>query len=112
MLNYVIVFLISVLVSSISQVILKTSANEEHDNKIKEILNAKVIFAYGLFFLATLLTMLAYRKVPLSMGAVLETTGYVYVALLGRFILHETLDKYKICGNLLIIIGIIIFSLG
>ena len=112
MLNYVIVFLVSVLISSISQVILKTSANEEHDNKVKEILNFKVIFAYGLFFAATLLTMLAYRKVPLSMGAVLETTGYVYVAILGRFVLKEKLDKYKICGNLLIILGIVIYSLG
>ncbi len=112
MLNYIIIFLVSVLISSVSQVILKTSANEEHDNKIKEILNIKVIFAYGLFFGATLLTMLAYRKVPLSMGAVLETTGYVYVAILGKLVLKERLDKYKVCGNLLIIMGIIIFSIG
>ena len=112
MISYVVVFLISVLVSSVSQVILKTSANEEHDSKIKEILNMKVIFAYGLFFGATLLTMLAYRKVPLSLGVVLETTGYLYVAVLSRLILKEKLDKYKICGNTLIILGIIIFSLG
>lgn len=112
MLSYIIVFLVSVLISSISQVILKTSANEKHESKIKEILNIKVIFAYGLFFGATLLTMLAYRKVSLSMGAILETTGYVYVAILGRLVLKEKLDKYKICGNLLIIAGIIVFSLG
>lgn len=112
MLSYIIVFLISVLISSISQVILKTSANEGHDNTVKEILNIKVIFAYGLFFLATLLTMLAYRKIPLSMGMVLETTGYIYVAILGNLVLKEKLDKYKICGNILIIIGIIIFSIG
>lgn len=112
MISYVVVFLISVLVSSVSQVILKTSANEEHDSKIKEILNVKVIFAYGLFFGATLLTMLAYRQVPLSLGVVLETTGYLYVAVLGRLILKEKLDKYKICGNILIVIGIIIFSFG
>ena len=112
MINYIIIFLISVLISSVSQVILKTSANEEHKNKIKEILNIKVILAYGLFFGATLLTMLAYRKVPLSLGVVLETTGYLYVAILGSLILKESLDKYKIWGNVLIIIGIIIFSMG
>lgn len=112
MLRYILVFLVSVLISSISQVILKTSANEDHDNRIKEIFNVRVIFAYGLFFTATLLTMLAYRRVSLSMGAVLETTGYVYVAILGRLVLKEKLDKYKICGNVLIILGIIVFSLG
>lgn len=112
MINYIIIFLISVLVSSVSQVILKTSANKEHESKIKEIFNVRVILAYAMFFFATLLTMLAYRKVPLSLGAVLETTGYVYVAILGRLVLKERLDKYKIIGNAFIITGIIVFSLG
>ncbi len=112
MLRYIIIFLISVLISSISQVILKKSANEDHDNKIREVFNVKVLIAYMLFFSATILTMVSYKKVPLSLGAVLETTGYIYVAFLGRFLLKEKLDKYKICGNILIIFGIIIFSLG
>ena len=112
MIKYVIVFLLSVFVSAVSQVILKTSANKEHESKIKSLLNIKVIGAYGLFFITTVLTMYAYKGVPLSLGVVLEATGYVYVAILGRLVLKEKLTKYRIIGNVLIILGIIIFSLG
>ncbi|MCI5731708.1 MAG: EamA family transporter [Eubacterium sp.] len=112
MIKYVLIFLLSVLISSISQIVLKTSANEEHGSFIRELLNIKVIVAYGLFFGATLITMYAYKQVPLSLGAVLEATGYVYVALLGRLILKEKLGRNRIIGNLLIVIGILIFALG
>lgn len=112
MISYIIVFLGSVLISSISQVILKTSANELHESSLKEILNVKVISAYGLFFWATLCTMFAYKKIPLSLGAVLEATGYVYVAILGRVFLKEELTRNKVIGNIAIICGIIIYSLG
>ncbi|MCM1272132.1 MAG: EamA family transporter [Clostridium sp.] len=108
---YVIIFLISVLISSISQIILKLSSRKQYENKIKEYLNPMVILAYGMFFLSTLMTTLAYKGVPLSFGPILEATGYIYVAILGATILKEKMTKNKIIGNVLIIIGIIVFSL-
>lgn len=109
--GYVIVFLVSVLISSVSQVILKSSTKKKHDNKLKEYLNPMVMGAYLMFFLATLMTTMAYRGVPLSFGPVLEATGYIYVAVLGRIILKEKVTKKKVAGNLLIIAGIVICSL-
>lgn len=108
---YIVIFLTSVLISSISQVVLKSSAKQEHDNKLKEYLNPKVLFAYAMFFGATLLTTMAYRGVPLSFGPVLEATGYVYVAILGRLILKESFTVKKVIGNILIIAGILICSM-
>ena len=64
------IYLCSVLISSISQILLKTSANKEYDNKLKEYLNPRVIIAYMFFFGATLVTVLALKYVPLSMGAI------------------------------------------
>lgn len=109
--EYAIIFLISVFISSVSQVVLKKSAKQQHENRIKEYLNPRVIGAYGMFFLATLLTTLAYRGVPLSMGVILESTGYVYVAILGWVILKEKMNRYKVVGNVLIIAGILLFSM-
>ena len=60
------IFVASVLVSSISQVMLKKSANKVYDNALKEYLNPMVITAYGLFFLSTVITVFAYKYVPLS----------------------------------------------
>lgn len=60
MLKFILVFLVSVLISSISQIILKKSAARKYDSLIKEYLNVRVIGAYAMFFLSTLLTMYAY----------------------------------------------------
>ncbi|HIT67933.1 MAG TPA: EamA family transporter [Candidatus Merdisoma merdipullorum] len=105
------IFLGSVLVASISQIMLKKSANQKYDRWIDEYLNFRVIFAYGLFFLSSLLTVYAYKFVPLSMGPVLEASGYVFVAVMGYFILKEKIGKRKLLGLIIIIAGIVIFSL-
>ena len=88
---YMLIFLCSVLISSISQIMLKKSANKEHENKMKEYLNPTVIAAYGMFFAATLITTVAYKVVPLSVGPLLEATGYIWVAILGRIFLSKLL---------------------
>lgn len=108
---YVAIFLVSVFVSSVSQIILKKSAGKTYDSKIKEYMNFPVIFAYGLFFMSSLLTVLAYKYVPLSMGPILESTGYIWVSILGYFILKEGISKKKIIGLVTIIAGIIVFNL-
>ena len=108
---YIAVFLFSVLVASISQIMLKKSANQKYERWIDEYLNFKVIFAYGLFFLSSLLTVYAYKFVPLSMGPVLEATGYIFVSAMGYFILKEKIGKKKFAGLVIIIVGIVIFSL-
>lgn len=110
MIKYVCLFLGAVLISSYSQILLKTSAEENYSSKIREYLNAKVIIAYGLFFVSTLATLYAYKVVPLSMGPILEASGYVWVALLSRIILKEQLKKKKILGLLIILVGIVIFA--
>ena len=108
---YILLFLFSVLISSVSQIILKKSANVQHESMIKEYLNVRVISAYALFFLSSLLTLFAYRGVPLSMGPVLETTGYIWVTLLGLVFLKEHVNYQKWVGLGLIVVGILVFSL-
>lgn len=109
--NYIIIFLISVLIASISQTILKASANETHENSLKEYLNFKVIFAYLLFFLSSFITVFAYKKVPLSLGPVLEASGYIFVTVLGVIFLKEKVSKRKLLGLGLILTGILVFNL-
>lgn len=109
--TYVILFLFSVLVSSISQILLKKSTKKEYDSLIASYLNFPTMFAYFLFFLSSLMTVFAYKGVPLSLGPVLEATGYIYVSVLGYIFLKEKISKKKAMGLGLIIIGIIVFNL-
>ena len=108
---YIFVFLISVLVSSLSQVLLKISADKEYSSICKEYLNLRTIGAYGMFFLSTIITVFAYKYVSLSMGAVLEASGYIFVTLFGTVILKEKVGKKKLIGLGLILLGIVVFNI-
>lgn len=107
---YIGLYLFSVLVASLSQIILKKSAMIQHDTHLKEYLNPYVFTAYTFLFTSSLLTTFAYRGVPLTLGPVLESTAYIYIGILGVLVLKEKLSKKKIIGNILIVMGILIFA--
>lgn len=104
--------LLGVLISSVSQVLLKKSAMKSHDSAIREYLNPYVIFAYALFVGSTLLSVIAYRGIPLSMGPILDATGYLWVTLFGVTLFHERLGGRRTLALALIIGGIVVYALG
>lgn len=111
-LAYAALNLFGVFISAISQVMLKKSAMREHGSAVAEYLNPLVIFAYTLFVAATLLSVIAYRGIPLSMGPILDATGYIYVTAFGVLIFHEKLNARRVLALALIIVGIVIYSLS
>jgi multidrug transporter EmrE-like cation transporter len=111
-LYYVAFLLVGVFISAISQVLLKKAAIKHHSSVIREYLNWKVIIAYLLFFCSTLISVYAYRGVPLSMGAVLEATSYIYVTIFGVAIFKENINGRKILALTFIISGIAVFALA
>ena len=110
LLLYSSIMLIGTFVSAVSQVLLKLAANKTYDSKIREYLNPFVIVAYGIFFLATLMNVIAYKVVPLSMGPILEATSYIYVTAFGVLIFKERINAKKVIALALIIIGIVIYG--
>lgn len=108
---YALVLLASVFVSAISQVMLKLSANREHQSAVREYANPLVIGAYSLFVLSTLMTVYAYKEVPLSLGPVLESTSYLYVTAFGVIVFKERVSAKKLLALALIVCGICVFAL-
>lgn len=108
---FAMIFVAGVFISSVSQIILKKSAEREYPNKIREYLNVRVIFSYIIFFGATLCSILAYTKIQLSLGPILESSGYIFVAVMSRLFLKEKITKQKMLGLSIIIIGIIIYAI-
>ena len=104
-------FILSVFLSSVSQIMLKLSSQRKYDSFMKEYLNPIVIFAYVIFFSCTLITMYSLKVVQLSLAPILEATGFIFVAVLSRLFLKEHISKKKILGLSLIFIGIIICTL-
>lgn len=108
---YAEIFILSTFISSISQIMLKKSAFKKYNSIVREYLNPIVIIAYGIFLSASLLTIYAYKFVPLSMGPILESTGYIFVSVLSYFFLKERLRKRKLIGMVLILLGILVFNI-
>ncbi len=104
-------FVFSVFISAVSQILLKKSAMKKYESRLAEYLNVPVITAYGIFFFSALLTTLCYRYVDISLGAVLETLGYFFVMILGYLFLHEKITRRKLVGMFVVIAGILIFNM-
>ena len=102
--------LLGTFISSVAQVLLKKAAIQEHCSMKEEYFNKYVFIAYGIFVLATFLSIYAYKGIPLSMGAVLESTSYLYITIFGTYFFKERITLRKIIALVFIIVGIIIYS--
>lgn len=110
-LPYVLVYLLSTFLASVSQVLLKKAAMREHKSLLAEYTDWRVLLGYAMFVGCTLLTMLAYKGVPLNVGPVLEATGYLYVTFFGVVIFGEKMNRKKMIALVTIIAGILIYAL-
>lgn len=106
------IYLFGVFISAVSQVLLKKAALLSYSSVWQEYLNPRVIFAYVIFVCATMLTIISYKVVPLSLGPILEATSYIYVTIFGVAIFKEKLGYRKILALGLIFAGILVYSLS
>lgn len=97
--------------SALSQVLLKQSANKTYRHPLLEYLNWRVITAYGIFFGVLLLNTYAFTRVDMKYGSVIDAFAYVFVLLLSYLLLKEKISRGKLIGNIIIILGIIIYTL-
>ena len=109
--KYIIVWIISVLISSIAQVMLKAEADKKHESRLKEYLNPMVITAYGIFFLSTFLTMYALKYVPLTYSPIIEPLSYIFVPVIGVLVLKEKISRRRMLGIAVMMVGIAVFSM-
>ena len=104
--------LIGIFLCSMSQILLKRSANAEHSSMLFEFVNPLVFVAYAVFSTSLLINIWAMRHgLLLKELTVLESLGYVFVPFLSYIILKERITKRAVCATSIIIIGIIIFYL-
>ena len=111
MIKYWIVLFLAVAVSAASQMLLKKGATIKRDSVIKDYLNVWVISGYALMVLSTLCVIYAYRGVAYKNGAVIESLGYLLIMFLSRIFFGTKITKKKVIGNLIILVGVIVFYL-
>lgn len=106
-----IIMITNAFLSAVSQILLKKSAMVKHKSPLYEYLNWRVVCAYGIFFLVLLTNAYAYQVIDYKLGPIIGTTTYLFVMLLSMFILKEKITERIFLGNMIIILGIIIYTL-
>ena len=109
--KYIIIWIISVFISSVAQIMLKVEANKEHASRLKEYLNPMVVGSYAIFFLSTFLTMYALKYVPLTYSPIIEPLSYIFVPVICVLVLKERISKRRMLGIVIMFIGIAVFSM-
>lgn len=110
--KYLLIWIISVFISSIAQVMLKVEANKPHKSRLQEYLNPLVAGAYGIFFVSVFLTYYALKYVPLTYSPIVEPLSYIFVPLIGVLLLKEKISGRRVLGMIIMIVGIAVFSMG
>ena len=110
--EYVAIAMLSGLFSAFAQVLLKKSSRIDYGSKIREYMNIYVISGYGITFLCMVMMIIAFKGLPLKYGAALESLVYMYIMVLWRIFLGEELTIKRVLGNLMIVCGVCIYSLG
>lgn len=110
--KYMLILFIGTFFTAFSQLLLKQSANEKYSHHIFEYLNWRVITSYTIFVGVLLLNTYAFTRVDMKYGSVIDTFSYVFVMILSYFFLKEKFTRGKLIGNLIIIMGILIYTFG
>ena len=108
---YMLILFATTFFTAFSQVLMKTSAQREHKSWIYEYLNWRVLTAYAISFAVLFVNTFAYTKVDMRFGPVIDTFTYVFVMILSFLLLKEHFNIGQLIGNLLIIAGVLIYTI-
>ena len=73
--------------------------------------NRNLIFAIILFILITVLSVITMRFMEFSIFYSFSALNYLFIMFFSWKILKEKFDRLRILGNVLVVIGVIIFNL-
>lgn len=108
---HILILLSSVVIACLSQLLLKKEANKEHPTFISQYLNLPVILAYIVMLVSNILSLLAFRVVPLSLSPIGDAVSQIVTVTLSIIFLKEKMTRKKLFGLLIIIIGTVILAI-
>lgn len=102
---------VSIILAVIAQVVLKSSANQDHQSALREFVNLRTFVGYSLFTVGFVCSALAYKEVDLCFIPLVEAFGYVFVLVMGHFFLNDPINRRKTAAIAIIIFGVFIFKI-
>lgn len=103
--------LLSAVMASGAQILLKKSAQKKQESILGEYLNPYVIISYIDYFLVLSLNIFLFTKMDYRYGVISNSLAIVFVMLLSRLVLGEKITMRKWVGTMLVVAGVLCFSL-
>ena len=111
MIIFYLIALVNIVLSAVSQTLLKKSALKTYEKPVQEYLNPLVAGGYCLLGISLLLGLVCYNRIGYLGTVVLEPGAYILVLLIGRAVFGEAITPRKAAGMALIVCGILVFHL-
>lgn len=89
---------------------LKRGAQELKGKFIQKLTNKKIWFGLMLYGLASVFSLIALKHENVSIIYPMTSMSYIWVALLSKKYLDEDLNKHKVVGIVLIILGVFLLA--
>lgn len=103
---YILAFVLSIVIASFSQIVLKKGAKQKNIY-----INKYTIVGYSLMVISTFCTLIGYKGVDLTLSGILQGLSFVFVPIFSYFMLKEKINKRTVIGIIVIILGIVIYSI-
>lgn len=107
---FVALIIIATWIGAYGALYLKKGARELKGSLIQKITNKKIWSGLMLYGLASVFSLMALKYENVSIIYPLTSMSYIWVALLSKKYLNEDLNKYKIIGIALIILGVVLLA--
>ena len=110
--RYLLYGALAVFVASVAQLLLKSSAEDHNETNKNMFLNWKVITSYFVAFLIMFVnSAFIYKHIYMNQIGMIDALGYIFVPILSFVFLSEKLNAKQIVGIVLIVIGVLLYSI-
>ncbi|PGM92198.1 EamA family transporter [Bacillus cereus] len=107
--SYMLLLIFGIILANYSQILLKKATLQQYDSRLKEYVNPYVIIGYSLFVLNAGLNIIALKGLSINQVSALESLSYIIILIFGWYFLGERITKRKVLGNIIILIGVVVY---
>lgn len=107
--KYLLSLILAIVLTAVCQVMMKLGA-QRAGKAWRIYLNVYTLSAYATLVVVTLLSLYAYREIPLKVGAMLTPLNLILVGIFSSWLLRERLTRKQIIGAVVVLIGMAVFN--
>lgn len=110
MIVYYVLAICSTFMAAVGQVYLKQYSICEKGKGLRKIFHFYLILSVVFFLCSTFLSIYVLKKLSFTIFYTLTALNFVFIALLSAIVLKEKVDKTKVIGIVIIVLGLVIFN--